>query len=555
MSYNYQKLDVADPQEETVLGYVDSTFDANKSKYGSVWYRRPSVFWLLPVFVAFNLAMGMTVMPTTNVIISMLCRQLLGGSEDTSMRYVPRHMGGSSSSSIGDMPLNGTASSVIIGEHNAQCSNDNVESATAMLTLWGNLIASILGAITAPLWGKISDKYGRIKPLAAASTVLFGSNVVVVLIAKLPDALSIHWIYFAYLLEGLSGTFILTMALASSYAADCSDKSERNVALGWLHGSMFFGFAAGPVLGGYIGMSGGHSRPMLIFYVALAMRLAGIIFLVILVPESLPYDSARLQPITTNLKHRLCGVSRQRWIQRARNANPLAIFSSKSAMESESRRNVIALAILNTIMFGAFMGAMNVMLLYSEYTFGWGNKESGTFISTVNLFRTLATMVLLPLAMRYLRRFFSTSVANKQLTSCDDRLDLFLIRVSILSDVVGYIGYAVAPNGALFTLSGALAALGAIGLATSEASMTKRVESGHTGELLGALGFLQAMARIVAPTITSLTYSWTVAKFPPLVFWGVAAGFMAAGAATFWIQPQQTSDSGMMEEAVPLQDS
>lgn len=30
-----------------------------------------------------------------------------------------------------------------------------------------------------------------------------------------------------------SGTFILIMALASSYAADCTQDSERNVALGW----------------------------------------------------------------------------------------------------------------------------------------------------------------------------------------------------------------------------------------------------------------------------------------------------------------------------------
>ncbi|KAI4123479.1 MAG: hypothetical protein LQ338_005243 [Usnochroma carphineum] len=514
MSYKYQKLALADALEESVSGHVDSPFEADQSKHGSdrptqaVWFRRPSVFWLVPVFVVFNLAMGMTVMPRTNVIISLLCRNILSEIEDTSMQRVSRHMGASSTQSMGGMVLNGTASSIVIGEHNAHCSTEKVESATAMLTLWGNLIAGILGAVTAPLWGKVSD----------------------------------------------SGTFILVMALASSYAADCSKNSERNVALGWFHGSMFFGFAAGPVLGGYIGMSQGQSRPMLIFYVALAMRLAGIIFLIVFVPESLPYDHARARPRTDNLKHGLNGVLRQTWIQKARNANPLAIFFSKSGMEAKSRRNLIALATVNTIIFGAFMGAMNVMLLYTEYTFGWGNRESGTFLSTVNFFRTLATVVVLPLAMRYLRRFFRpTGASNKQLTSDDGRLDLFLLRVSILSDVIGYIGYAVAPNGTLFTISGALAALGAIGLATSEASMTKRVESAHTGELLGALGFLQATARIVAPTIASLTYTWTLAKSPPLVFWGAAAGFITAGAATFWIQPQKALDEEVREETVPLQ--
>ena len=58
------------------------------------------------------------------------------------------------------------------------------------------------------------------------------------------------------------------MALASSYAADCTSESDRNVGIGWFHGSMFFGFAAGPMFGGFIGMSRG---PMVIFYTALVL--------------------------------------------------------------------------------------------------------------------------------------------------------------------------------------------------------------------------------------------------------------------------------------------
>lgn len=71
------------------------------------------------------------------------------------------------------------------------------------------------------------------------------------------------------MLKGTSGSFVLIMALASSYAADCTTDNERNVALGWFHGSMFFGMATGPIFGGWLGMSGGKSRPLLIFYTAL----------------------------------------------------------------------------------------------------------------------------------------------------------------------------------------------------------------------------------------------------------------------------------------------
>ena len=185
-----------------------------------------------------------------------------------------------------------------------------------------------------------------------------------------------------------------------------------------------------------------------------------------------------------------------------------------------------------------------------KFVFSWGNKESGIFLSTVNLFRTLATVLVLPLAVRFLRRYVPAFSSKN--ASGFDSLDLLLIRISILSDIVGYVGYATASTGFLFTLSGAVAALGAIGLATSEASMTKLVGSGRTGEFLGALGFLQALARIVAPTIANLTYSWTVSGIPQLVFWGVAVCFTAAGVVSFFASPLVSEDTKDSEEGVPL---
>lgn len=203
-------------------------------------------------------------MPKMNVLISLICRNLLQGmsaspqatpsgslQHGSSPSLVPRaaHNGYSMSGTSNAAMGNYSTSAIIIGEHNPQCSIKVVESATAMLTLYGNLIAGIVGAIFAPIWGKLSDRYGRIKPLAAASTVILASEVVNLLIAVLPDAFSLNWIYLVYLLEGFryvfrstcwemlktnwnSGTFILIMAIASSYAADCTLHSERNVALG-----------------------------------------------------------------------------------------------------------------------------------------------------------------------------------------------------------------------------------------------------------------------------------------------------------------------------------
>lgn len=169
--------------------------------------------------------MGATAMPKMNVLISLICRNLLQGmsaspeatpsgslQHGSSPSLVPRaaHNGYSMSGTSNEAMGNYSSSAIIVGEHNPQCSIKEVESATAMLTLYGNLIAGILGAVFAPIWGKLSDRYGRIKPLAAASTVILASEVVNLLVAVLPDAFSLNWIYLVYLLEGFRYVFSST---------------------------------------------------------------------------------------------------------------------------------------------------------------------------------------------------------------------------------------------------------------------------------------------------------------------------------------------------------
>lgn len=465
----------------------------------------------------------------------------------------------------------GNYSAIIIGDYNPQCATKDVESATAMFNLWGNLITGLIAAAVTPFWGKLSDHFGRVKPLAASTTIIFVSEVVVVLVAKFPDTLSLGWMYLAFVLEGISGSFILIMALASSYAADCTQSKDRNVSLGLFHGSMFFGMAAGPAFGGYLGMSSGKSNPLLVFYTGLVMKAFGILFLA-LVPESLQLRVHDRRPSRVQLHQYLHKALQGSWAENLRHANPIRhlriLSASHSNVDKSTYRNLVSLAMINTILFGAVMGAMNIMMLYSEFKFGWGNNESGIFLSTVNIFRTIATVVVLPAIVMVSRRFsvskgkssFRHAHGNAtpdESPSKMDSLDINLLRISIFSDTIGYIGYAISPTGALYTVSGAIASLGAIGLAISEASMTKLLPASQTGELLGALGLLQGMARIIAPTVTGLVYSWTTETLPQLVFWGIAVFFAIAGILTLFLTTgtveslRKEQERG--EDLVPLQ--
>ena len=96
------------------------------------------------------------------------------------------------------------------------------------------------------------------------------------------------------------------------------------------------------------------------------MRVFGIIFLVIFVPESLIVQRHSAPVGLLSMKTPMREALRQTWTDKARNLNFLQILTSRNGTEPRTRRNLIALASINTIMFGAVMGAMNVMLLYSE---------------------------------------------------------------------------------------------------------------------------------------------------------------------------------------------
>jgi hypothetical protein len=164
-----------------------------------------------------------------NVIISLICRNVLNKGVSTKSESVPRyalqqkrHGGGmvGASMSMENSTETHSATAIIIGDYNPQCSIKEVESATAMFNLWGNLIAGLIAGIATPFWGKLSDRFGRVKPLAAATTVMLLSEALMVLVAKFPDALPLSWVYLTFVLEGVRSVEL--------YAEPVDSIAERN---------------------------------------------------------------------------------------------------------------------------------------------------------------------------------------------------------------------------------------------------------------------------------------------------------------------------------------
>ena len=108
----------------------------------------------------------------------------------------------------------------------------------------GILISSFSAAqlLSAPLWGRFSDRYGR-KP-----TLLIGLGASVVAYVVFAFAQSYWLLLLSRIVQGGGGG---TVGVIQAYVADAVEPRKRSRALGWLSASTNVGVVLGPVIGSF----------------------------------------------------------------------------------------------------------------------------------------------------------------------------------------------------------------------------------------------------------------------------------------------------------------
>jgi multidrug resistance protein len=108
----------------------------------------------------------------------------------------------------------------------------------------GILISSFSAAqlLSAPLWGRFSDRYGR-KP-----TLLIGLGASVVAYIVFAFAQSYWLLLLSRIVQGGGGG---TVGVIQAYVADAVEPKKRSRALGWLSASTNVGVVLGPVIGSF----------------------------------------------------------------------------------------------------------------------------------------------------------------------------------------------------------------------------------------------------------------------------------------------------------------
>src|SRR5512141_1076939 len=128
------------------------------------------------------------------------------------------------------------------------------ENLGASAAIVGALIAafSIAQLLAAPVWGWLSDRYGR-RPAILVGLLLSAVAYVIFAFAN-----SLWLLFLSRIVQGLGGGPI---GVVQAYVSDVSEPKERAKMLGWLSAVTSLGAVIGPAIGSALVRFGGHHAP------------------------------------------------------------------------------------------------------------------------------------------------------------------------------------------------------------------------------------------------------------------------------------------------------
>ncbi len=111
---------------------------------------------------------------------------------------------------------------------------------------------SIAQLVSAPIWGKLSDRHGR-RPVVVLGLAISAVSYIVFAFAQ-----SLWLLFLSRAVQGLGGG---TVGVVQAYVADASRPEERAKSLGWLSAATSLGTIVGPALGSLLAAVWGRSAP------------------------------------------------------------------------------------------------------------------------------------------------------------------------------------------------------------------------------------------------------------------------------------------------------
>jgi DHA1 family tetracycline resistance protein-like MFS transporter len=306
----------------------------------------------------------------------------------------------------------------------------------------------------APIWGRLSDRFGR-RPILLVSLAF---SVASYLWLGFADAL---WMLYAARL--LAGAGAGNIAAAQAYVADVTPPEGRAKGMGLIGAAFGLGFTVGPAIGGLLAGSdptaSAVARPA---FVAAGLSAVAFIGTAIFLRESLA-AAAHDAPKRPS-----------RW---------------RLARDAFGRPALRQLIVLLFVTLTAFAGMETTFAMWAEGAFGWGPRQVGGIFFFVGIVLILVQGGLIG---RLTRRFGEAR----------------LLLAGSLAIAVGLIGLPFASTLPVVLLTTALLALG-MGLTNPSTSslISRRAQADQQGGTLGVAQSAASLARIIGPAIAGAVFA------------------------------------------------
>ena len=332
----------------------------------------------------------------------------------------------------------------------------------------GSITGFVIGSFTvaqllsAPLWGRLSDRVGR-RPVLLIALAAAGIAYLIFGFAH-----SLLVLFLSRLVQGAGGG---TVGVIQAYVADSTDPKDRARALGWLSATTNLGVALGPVLGSFAIALGKRdlmpgSGTLELGRAAPGIMAAGLCLLNIIFAARDSSDHAR--------EHQHEGP--------ARPTSRQAIWRVISRASEPSSRLILIYA----ISIGAFQGSFSVLALFLNARFEVTEQTIGYFFMYIGSISVFARVLLLGRAVDWLGE------AN-------------LSRIGLVLLAAGVLGMPLSQNLWMLALAVALIPLGtAFTFPCVTALLSRVIAPRDRGLYMGMQQTYGGISRVIAP----LFFGW-----------------------------------------------
>jgi DHA1 family tetracycline resistance protein-like MFS transporter len=323
--------------------------------------------------------------------------------------------------------------------------------------------------IGSPLWGKISDRYGR-RPVLLWS--LIGGALSYVMMAFATD---IWWLGFARLFGGLMAGNI---AVAFAYVGDVVPESGRPKAMGMLGAAFGLGFIFGPAIGGLLaGDAPVQADFVRVAWVSAAITLVGVMAVYFRLPESLTAER-RAQTVADGGGPPAAALLRQ-------------------------KPGLIGLILLVLIVIGSAAMMETTFALFADDQLRWTPRQVGLAFGLIGIVSVLVQALgAAPLAR---------SMGARQVTL-----------LGITAYALGMLGLGLASGGVAVLLALSLTAIG-VGIFNPayQTLVAATTNDADRGVINGLTQGGSAMGRIIGPAVSGAIFQAWGPAMPFLIGSGV----------------------------------